>query len=91
MMRICQQLKRVIVTPVVYPRLLNFFTLTFRALDTHCHQGRSRTSFIVLYVDTGRDTVNSMVPNMADVVAVVDLVIVPNTCTISFFVMAVSI
>ena len=53
-------------------------------------QGRSRTSFIVLYVDTGRDTVTSMVPNMADVVAVVDLVIVPNTCTISFFVMAVS-
>ncbi|CAL1201495.1 unnamed protein product [Candida parapsilosis] len=24
-------LKRVIVTPAVYPRLLNFFTLTFRA------------------------------------------------------------
>ena len=37
MMRICQRLKRVIVTPVVYPRFLNFFTLTFRALATHCH------------------------------------------------------
>ena len=31
------RLKRVIVTPVVYPRFLNFFTLTFRALGTHCH------------------------------------------------------
>ena len=29
--------KRVIVTPAVYPRFLNFFTLTFRALGTHCH------------------------------------------------------
>ena len=36
-MRICQRLKIVIVTPVVYPRFLNFFTLTFRALGTHCH------------------------------------------------------
>ena len=30
-------LKRVIVIPAVYPRFLNFFTLTFSALGTHCH------------------------------------------------------
>ena len=30
-------LKRVIFTPAIYPHFLNFFTLTFRALDTHCH------------------------------------------------------
>ena len=36
-MRVCQWLKRVIVTAAVYPRFLNFFTLTFRALGTHCH------------------------------------------------------
>ena len=28
-------LMRVIVTPAVYPRFLNFFTFTFRALGTH--------------------------------------------------------
>ena len=36
-MRVCQRLKRVIVTPAVYRRFLNFFTLIFRALGTHCH------------------------------------------------------
>ena len=37
MIRVCQRLKTVIVTPAVYPHFLNFFTLTFRALGTHCH------------------------------------------------------
>ena len=37
MMHICQRLTRVIVTPAVYPRFLNFFTLTFRALGTYCY------------------------------------------------------
>ena len=34
MLQVCQWLKGVIVIPVVYPRFLNFFTLTFRALGT---------------------------------------------------------
>ena len=33
-MLIFQRLKRVIATPAIYPRFLNFFTLTFRALGT---------------------------------------------------------
>ena len=37
MMRVCQWLKRVVVTSAVYLRFFNFFTLTFRALGTHCH------------------------------------------------------
>ena len=43
-MRVCQRLKRVVVTPAVYPRFLNFFTLTFRALGTHCHDQRVSNS-----------------------------------------------
>ena len=34
MMRVCQRLKRVIITPVVYPRFLNFFTLTSHGTRT---------------------------------------------------------
>ena len=30
-------LRRVIDTPAVYPHFLNFFTLAFMALGTHCH------------------------------------------------------